>query len=44
MKLVTRIYNDGTKVSVQWLEILDGKWPYGDIDEKIIIKNFNFYE
>jgi len=44
MKLVTQVYNDGAKISIEWSELLDGKWPYGNIDEKIIIINSNFYE
>ena len=43
MKLITFKYKDGMVLSNEWCEILDGKWPYGNLDEKIIIKDFDFY-
>lgn len=35
-------YADGVNIYQVWFEKLDGKWPYGDEDEKTIEYNFNF--
>jgi len=43
MKLITFKYKDGATISQQWDELYDGPWIYGDIDEKIFYKDFNFY-
>lgn len=42
-KILTFKYKDGATVSQVWLEPYDGPWLYGDLDEKIIIKKYNFY-
>lgn len=42
MKFIKYKFNDAT-VLEEWSEILDGKWPFGDLDEKLVIKDCNFF-
>lgn len=41
MKWLIFKYKCGTTVTQQWDDIYDGKWPYGDLDEKVFIKDYN---
>lgn len=42
MKFVTKKYKDGSKISYEWSEILDGVWPYPkECKEIIFIYNTN---
>lgn len=42
-KILTFKYKD-CAMSQVWFEPYDGPWMYGDLDEKIIIKDYNFYK
>ena len=42
MKLITFKYKDAM-LSQEWDELYDGPWLYGDLDEKIFYKDYNFY-
>jgi hypothetical protein len=35
-------YKDGTTISQQWDELYDGPWKYGDKDEVIFYKDYNW--
>ena len=43
IKLITFKYKCGAIISQQWDELYDGPWIYGEIDEKVFIKDYNFY-
>lgn len=36
MKLVTKKYKDGSKISYEWFDVLDGPWPYESSCEEVI--------
>lgn len=42
MKWVIYKYKDGISALVQWDDLYDGEWPYGDLNEKVIYKDINF--
>jgi len=43
MNFVIHKYNDST-FTEEWFEPYDGKWPFGDEKEHVVIHDYNFYE
>lgn len=42
-KFVKHIFKDAT-CTEEWSELLDGKWPYGEIETKEFKHNYNLYD
>jgi hypothetical protein len=39
---VTYEHPDGT-LTIEWFEVFDGPWPYGELETKVFIKQENLY-
>lgn len=39
---IKHIYNDST-LTEEWSTILDGEWPFGELETKEVKHNCNFY-